>query len=295
MPYIMMSLALLIWPLAHIPLGAPLFLARNPNKELNFVVLAGSLAVGQMAISALTYLLYLGGLRFPLVGILVISLALPLWVWGLWLLLRAKLALRLPWLLVAGLVITSILLLVNAFQVCVTDSHYHFSKVASILNGDHPYFVPAGSKGYLRSYHFGSDYLASFWTWALFPLRQWIPFNAMAFWSALATYILFWAFSRRFLSEPWASVGPFLIFWIGSWFAIIGFKRIIFEGAPYTALLFGNWNLSFYNNFKQPPMVFGMPLLLSLLHLVFDKRFVSAGLLSGPLFFANQSLYAFGM
>ncbi|MEO0181291.1 MAG: hypothetical protein ABIN54_08295 [candidate division WOR-3 bacterium] len=38
MPYIMMSLALLAWPLAHIPLGAPLFLARNPNKELNFVL-----------------------------------------------------------------------------------------------------------------------------------------------------------------------------------------------------------------------------------------------------------------
>lgn len=90
MSFFLMILALVLWPLAHIPAGAPLFLARNKNREIGPIVLAGSFAVGQMIISVFTYLAYLAGIRFPLVGFLVLSAVLPLWFWGCYLIFRSR-------------------------------------------------------------------------------------------------------------------------------------------------------------------------------------------------------------
>ena len=285
-------LAIALWPLAHIPIGAPLLLARNEGQEINPFVLAASLAIGQIVLSAATYLLYLLGLRFPLVGFMTAALMLPIWLWGIVLMARRKWDIILPRWLLVGLLITMSLILLRLIKGVVHDEGLHFPKVASILLGDHPLFVPNGTAGYLRAYHFGVDYLAAFWTWAIFPFRQWFPFNAIAFWSSAATYVLLYFLFRRFISEPGAIIAPFLAFWLGNWYSPLGLLDIIFEGRSLIAILMNAISPTFFSYFIQAPMVFGMPALISAMCLAAEGRFMRAGVLAGVLLLANQVLFA---
>ncbi len=291
LPYTL--LALLIWPIAHIPVGAPLFLAGKENQELNAWVMAGSLAIGQVAIAAITYILYICGIRFPLLGFIVFGITAPVWIWGAFLILRNPLKLRENKWLIFGLIFTAALLLPHVILGVVWDEGYHFSKIASILNGDHPYFVPGGTKGFLGAYHFGVDFLSSFWAWAALAWRPWVGLNAACFWSALSAYILFHAFAKRFLDEPWASLLPFFAFWLGAWYSLYGFWDMIAHQQSLSALDLNLHNTSFFSYFFQPPMAFGMPLVLSVLLLSEEKRFWRAGVLAGPLLLANQALFVF--
>ncbi|MEO0180099.1 MAG: hypothetical protein ABIM74_05570 [candidate division WOR-3 bacterium] len=286
-------LAVGIWPIAHIPLGAPVLLAWQKEREIGFWNLAACLAGGQVFLSATTYLLYIFGFRFPTVGFLALAILFPLWVWGILLLVRSRWDISLPRWLLIGLAITMALILIRLIKGVIHDEGFHFPKVASIILGDPPYFVPKGTAGYQGAYHFGVDYLAAFWTWAIFPFRQWVPFNAMAFWSSAATYVLLGWFFRRFLPEPWASLSPFLAFWLGNWYSPVGLWGIILERRSLIAILMNAYNPMFFSYFIQAPMVFGFPLLLSALCLAEERRFSRAGLLAGPLLLANQALFAF--
>jgi len=282
-------LALALWPLAHIPAGAPALLAGCKDQEVNPPVLAASLALGQLVISAATYILYLLGFRFPLLGFLVIALVFPLWAWGIVILLRRPWS-SAPRALLFGLLITVILILPRLLKGVVHDEGLHFSKVASILLGDHPLFVPNGTNGYIRSYHFGVDYLAAFWTWFAFPFRQWVPLNAIALGSSAAVYVLFYAFFRRFISESLASFAPFFAFWLGNWYSLLGLWDIV-RGRSLVAILMNAISPTFFSYFIQPPMVFGMPILISALCLAEEGRNLRAGVSAGALLFANQVLF----
>ena len=291
LPYILM--ALLLWPVAHIPLGAPFFLAGKEKRETGLWVLAGSLAVGQTLISATTYLLYICGLRFPMLVFLVAGISLPIWIWGAYLLIKNPPRLSEPKALLWGLAFTAALLLPLTILGVVWDDDYQFSKIASILNGDHPYFVPGGTRGFLGAYHFGVDFLASFWVKLALPWRPWAALNVICFWSAISAYALFHKFAKSALSEPWASLMPFLAFWLGVWYSVYGFWDMIAHQQSLAALYLNFYNTSFFGYFFQPPMSFGLPLLLAALCLAEERRFWRAGILAGPLLFANQALFVF--
>ena len=291
LPYILM--ALLLWPVAHIPLGAPFFLAGKEKRETGLWVLAGSLAVGQTLISATTYLLYICGLRFPALVFPVALISLPIWIWGAYLWIKNPPRLSEPKALLWGLAFTAALLLPLTILGVVWDDVYHFSKIASILNGDHPYFVPGGTRGFLRAYHFGVDFLASFWVKLALPWRPWAALNVICFWSAISAYALFHKFAKSALSEPWASLMPFLGFWLGAWYSVYGFWDMIAHQQSLAALDLNLYNTSFFGYFFQPPMSFGLPLLLAALCLAEERRFWRAGAVAGPLLLANQALFVF--
>lgn len=285
--------AVSLWPFAHIPTGAPFILAWQKEREVNPWILGACLAAGQLILSVTTYLSYLSGLRFPLVGFLTVALPGSMWVWGLILLLRSRWRLSLPKWLLVGLLVTMAFILLRLIKGVVHDEGFHFPKVASILLGDHPLFVPNGTRGYFRAYHFGVDYLAAFWTWAVFPFRQWIPFNAIAFWGSAATYVLLYYLIRKFLSDPWAAIAPLLAFWLGNWYSPVGLWDIIFKERSLITILMNAYNPTFFSYFIQAPMVFGFPVILSALCLAEDGRFFRSGLLAGPLLLANQALFVF--
>jgi hypothetical protein len=291
LPHILM--ALLLWPVAHIPLGAPIFLAGKEKQGTGLWVLAGSLAVGQAFISAITYLLYICGLRFPALGFVVIGITIPFWAWGLFLLIKNPPRLRETRWPILGLIFTGLLLLAYVIMGVMWDEGYHFSKIASILNGDHPYFVPGGTRGFLRAYHFGVDFLASFWVKLALPWRPWVALNVICFWSAISAYALFHKFAKSALSEPWASLMPLMAFWLGAWYSVYGFWDMIAHQQSLAALYLNFYNTSFFGYFFQPPMSFGLPLLLAALCLAEERRFWRAGAVAGPLLLANQALFVF--